>query len=72
MFYREVNFKDRKPKWAANNYFYKVYSGMHTYGYYSGYLGHMEEHMEEYPDHKLIWLEPEEEYDPDSYYRREK
>jgi len=30
----------------------------------------MENHMKEYPDHKLMWLEPESEYNPDSYYNR--
>lgn len=63
MFYREVNFKDRKPEMSANVYFYIVHSGGHTYGYYHGYLGHMESHLEEHPDHKLIWLEPEDEWE---------
>ena len=71
MFYREVNFSDRKPKWSANVYFYITYTGGHTFGLYNGYTGHMETHLHEYPDHKLIWLEPESEYNPSTYYNRE-
>ena len=70
MFYREVVFKERKPKWSANNYFYITYVGGNTFGSYSGYKGHMKQHLEDYPDHKLVWLEPECEYDPDNYYSR--
>ena len=69
MFYREVEFKERKPEMSANVYFYKVYSSGHTYGFYNGYVGHMERHLQDYPNHKLIWLEPESEYDADTYYK---
>lgn len=55
---------------SANNYFYYSHSGAFLFGEYNGYVGSMENHLSEYPDHKLVWLEPESEYDPDSYYKR--
>lgn len=61
MFYREVDFKERQPGMTANVYFYKAYSGGHTYGYYNGYVDHMKGHLKNYPDHTLVWLEPESE-----------
>ena len=61
--YRSVNFADRKPKLSANEYFYMVYSeGGWVYARKSGYLGHMEQHMKEHPEHILYWLEPESEW----------
>ncbi len=70
MYFREVDFLTRKPEMSANWYFYTVYSHGHTYGHYNGCVEHMKRHVREHPDHILIWLEPESEYDPDTYYNR--
>ena len=70
MYYREVEYNKRKPKKSANVYFYKVHSNGLIFGFYKGYIGHMESHMKEHPGHEIAWLEPECEYDSDIYYKR--
>jgi hypothetical protein len=70
MKYRSIHFDARKPTMSANVYFYIAHSGAHTYGYYHGYCGHMENHLKDNPTHSLTWLEPESEYDSDAYYSR--
>lgn len=62
MLYREIKLSNRKPEMTANVYFYIVHSGGLTYGYYNGYLGHMETHLETFSDHTITWLEPESEW----------
>ena len=69
-YYREVSFDKRKPKWKHNSYFYIVHSSGHTYGEYSGQTGHMERHLKDGIDHTITWLEPECDYDPETYYGR--
>lgn len=69
-YYRERDFNGHKPKWSANHYFYIVHCGGHVWKSDSGLQGHMEQHLREYPDHTITWLEPEHEYDPDTYYKR--
>lgn len=72
MNYREVNFKERKPKWSANNYFYKSHTSFgHVYSMKSGYVGHMEKELKEFPGHTLVWLEPENEYNENFKYTNE-
>lgn len=70
MYYREVEYTNRKPEMSANIYFFKAHSGGYTYGFYNGHIGNMEKHLQDYPNHKLIWLEPECEYDSYTYYKR--
>ena len=70
MYYREVEFNERKPANTSITYFYISYSGGATFGYFTGLIGHIESHLKEYPDHKIVWLEPECDYDADTYYKR--
>ena len=69
-YYREVSFEIRKPKWKHNSYFYAIYSNGHTYNHCSGTTGHMENHLKDYPNHTITWLEPEHDYDPKTYCKR--
>jgi hypothetical protein len=39
-------------------------------GHFCGYPSHIDMYLQKNPDHTVVWLEPENEYDPDTYYER--
>lgn len=69
-YYREVDFKKRKPNRKHDKYFCIIHAGGHTWDCGHIYVSEMEEHLKQYPDHTIDRLEPENEYDPDIYYTR--
>ena len=72
-YYREVDFSKRKPCREYNGgYLYKYFCIIHSNGVlYDAeeiYVSEMKEHIKK--GRTVDWLEPENEYDPEKYYKR--
>ena len=65
MLYREIDFNERKPLHPFKEYFFMGWSEGIQIVQSSGYISNMEEYQLKCD--KLVWLEPESDYDPDAY-----
>ena len=71
MFYKEIDFEKQKPIDRDKRYFYyTLFNYSWIGGYFHGNIEDMAEKIKDKDSDGIYWLQPEEEYDPKSYYKR--